>query len=115
VATPEGLAGGEIVLDLRRLTCTNLAGTDLHYVLIAHLASDDFFFVERWPTARYVIRRGRFLAKSTPGQGNLQVEGDLTLRDVTAPLVFNAAAGVAADGRVGAPSPRSSATARAGG
>jgi polyisoprenoid-binding protein YceI len=102
VGSADGLEGGEIVLDLRSLVCADLAGTDLHDVMIAHLASDDFFFVERWPTARYVIRAGRFLADAAPGAPNLRITGDLTLRGVTAPLAFTAVAGVAPDGRAGA-------------
>ena len=71
-------------------------------MLIDHLASDDFFDSARFPEARYVIREGRFGPEATPGAAELAVHGDLTLKDVTAPLAFAAAAGVAPDGTVGA-------------
>jgi len=97
-----GLQGGRIVLDLRRLTCADLAGSDLHDVLIAHLESDDFFDTERWPTATYTVKSGRWLDGAAPGAPNLAVAGELTLRGQTHPLDCVLAAGSAPDGTVGA-------------
>lgn len=97
-----GLLGGEIVLDLRRLTCADLAGSDLHDVLIAHLESDDFFDTERWPTATYTLKAGRWVEGAAPGAPNLAVAGALTLRGATHPLDCVLAAGVATDGTAGA-------------
>ncbi|MFO7608235.1 MAG: YceI family protein [Candidatus Krumholzibacteriia bacterium] len=98
--TAEGLAGGVIELDMRRLSCADLEGNDLHRVLIAHLQSDDFFDAERWPTARYEIAAGRWLEDAGPGAPNLAVEGALTLRDETRPLGCVLTAGTAPDGTV---------------
>lgn len=100
--TADGLTGGAIELDLRRLSCADLAGTDLHGVLIDHLQSDDFFDTERWPAARYEIAAGRWREGAGPGAPNLAVEGALTLRGETRPLACVLAAGAAPDGTVGA-------------
>ncbi len=43
------LSGGEIILDLKKMKCSDLEGSDLHQVLIDHLHSDDFFDVEKFP------------------------------------------------------------------
>ena len=48
---------GDVTLDLRRLTCSDLAGDPLHDVLIHHLESDDFFDVARFPEARFSFDR----------------------------------------------------------
>ena len=49
----------------------------------AHLRSADFFDVENFPTMRYVSRSVRRL-----GDDEFEVEGDLTIRDVTRPVTL---------------------------
>lgn len=54
----------------------------------AHLRSSDFFDVERYPTARFVVT-----AVEPRGGGRYTVRGDLTLRDVTQPIELSAESG----------------------
>jgi rhodanese-related sulfurtransferase len=89
---------GEAVLDLRRITCTDLAGDAMHDVLIHHLESDDFFDVTRFPEARFSFDRAE-CCSDKPGCTNLKLHGQLTLRGVTKPLVVEAAAGVTDEGK----------------
>ena len=49
---------GEFTIDFSTMRCNDLAGDPLHDVLIAHLASDDFFDTERHPTATFTVQRG---------------------------------------------------------
>jgi polyisoprenoid-binding protein YceI len=49
----------------------------------AHLRSADFFDVEHYPTMRYVSRSVRQV-----GDSEFEVEGDLTIRDVTRPIAL---------------------------
>ncbi len=93
------LTGGEFAIDLRRLECTDLAGTDLHDVLIHHLHDDDFFDVANHPTARFVITRATPVTNPTPGAPNLDITGDLTLRGKTEPVQFLATAGLTPEGK----------------
>ena len=93
------ITGGEVVLSMHQIHCADLAGTPLHDVLIAHLRSDDFFDTERFPEARVVLRSVQFDPNAAPGGQNLNVEADLTLKGVTAPVSFTASAGLDADGR----------------
>jgi polyisoprenoid-binding protein YceI len=93
------VTGGEVVIATHEIHCDDLAGTPLHDVLVAHLRSDDFFDTERFPEARVVLRSASFDANAPPGGQNLRVEADLTLKGVTAPVSFNASAGLDADGR----------------
>jgi polyisoprenoid-binding protein YceI len=49
-----------------------------------HLKTEDFFFVEKYPTITFES------TKVTPaGEGKLQVEGNLTMRGVTKPVVLD--------------------------
>lgn len=93
------LSGGEIVIDLTRLECTDLAGTNLHDVLISHLHNDDFFDVENHPNAKFVITQVEPGLESAPGSPNLKITADLTIRGQTHPIVFTASAGLTEEGK----------------
>ena len=90
-------SGGEAVLDLHRISCSDLAKSNLHDVLIHHLESDDFFDVARFPEARFHFERAEVCSEK-PGCRNLKLHGALTLRGVTKPLVIEASAGFTPDG-----------------
>ena len=92
------LCGGQITLDLTGLTCTDLAGTPMHDVLIAHLQGDDFFDVERYPTAVLSITKATRIAE-TPGSPNLEITADLTLRGMTHSICFLTSGGLTSEGR----------------
>jgi polyisoprenoid-binding protein YceI len=92
------LVGGEVIFDMSSITCENLTGTPLHDVLVGHLKSDDFFDVERYPTARFEIISSEVLDDKS-GAPNLAVHGRLTLKNVTDSVEFTAAAGVTPEGQ----------------
>jgi rhodanese-related sulfurtransferase len=94
------LRGGEFILDLTRITCTDLAGSPLHDVLVNHLQDHDFFDVARFPEARLVITRAEVIGPD--GAANLRITADLCLRGETHPVVFEAEAGVTQDGKAAA-------------
>lgn len=96
------LVGGEFTLNMRAITCQDLAGDPLHDVLIAHLVSHDFFDVELYPEARFVIRATERVAGATPGAPNLVVSGELTLKNISRALEFVASAGLTAEGKAAA-------------
>jgi polyisoprenoid-binding protein YceI/rhodanese-related sulfurtransferase len=96
------LTKGEITLNMDAITCQDLAGDPLADVLIGHLKSDDFFDVELYPEARFVIASVQPIAHATPGSPNLSVRGDLTLKGTTRPLEFIATAGVTPEGKAAA-------------
>lgn len=93
------LAGGSFVIDMADIHCTDLAGDPLHDVLVNHLRDHDFFDTGVFPEARLEIRSAAPIAGATPGSPNLRVHALLTLKDVTAPLDFDACAGLTPDGR----------------
>jgi polyisoprenoid-binding protein YceI len=89
---------GEVTLDMKRLTCSDLAGNPLHDVLIHHLESDDFFDVARFPEARFSFDHAE-RCSDRAGCRNLKLHGQLTLRGVTKPLDIDACAGVTPEGK----------------
>jgi rhodanese-related sulfurtransferase/polyisoprenoid-binding protein YceI len=96
------LVGGEFTLDMGNIVCDDLSGDPSHNVLVGHLKSDDFFDVERYPEARYVITSTEPVGNATPGAPNLKVHGELTLKSTTRPLELLATAGVTPDGKAAA-------------
>jgi rhodanese-related sulfurtransferase len=96
------LTGGRVVIDLNNIECFDLKGTEWHDVLIHHLKSDDFFEVERYSEALFVINSARRMDGASLGQPDLEITGDLTLKSISAPLTFRAAAGVTPDGKAAA-------------
>ena len=86
------LVGGEVVVDMRKIRCDDLDGNPLHHILIDHLESDDFFDVEKYGEARLDITKASEVSKHS-GERNLEVFGNLSMKGVTHPVQFAAAAG----------------------
>ncbi|MGA9271416.1 MAG: YceI family protein [Lutimonas sp.] len=76
------LTGGEFVVDMTTIVTDDLEG-EYKGKLEGHLKSDDFFGVEKFPTANMVIKK----VKST-GKNSYEVTGDLTVKGKTAPVTF---------------------------
>ncbi len=74
------LAQGSFTIDMTTITSTDGAGARLE----GHLKADDFFGVEKFPTANFVI------TKVTPAAGKLTVSGNLTIKGITKALSFPA-------------------------
>lgn len=77
------LTGGEFVVDMTTIVTNDLEG-EYKGKLEGHLKSDDFFGVEKHPTAKMTFTK----VKST-GKNSYQVTGDLTIKDITAPVTFD--------------------------
>ncbi len=78
------LKGGSFVIDMRTISCEDLQGK-YKGKLEDHLKSDDFFSVETFPSASFII------TKSVPqGPGAYDVEGDLTIKGITKSIKFPA-------------------------
>ncbi len=81
----EQLVGGNFTMDMTSITVLDLTG-NYKAKLEGHLKSDDFFGVEKHPTAKFEITR--VVSRGTPG--DYKVEGDLTVKGITKPIRFNA-------------------------
>ena len=58
--------------------------------LVGHLRADDFFHVDRFPTATLDIRTSKIIGKTSSGLYEVKIEGDLTIKDIKKPITFNA-------------------------
>lgn len=94
------LEGGEIVLDMTRLTNRDLQDETLRALLETHLKSDDFFDVACYPSATVRLLAGEPLVAASPGTANYRVLAELTLKGVTRPLDFAAQVAPQQDGSV---------------
>jgi polyisoprenoid-binding protein YceI len=79
------LMGGTFDIDMSSISCTDLEGGSAAK-LVGHLKSADFFGVDKYPTAHFVINR----AIPQDSKGNYKIIGDLTIKDKTNPITFKA-------------------------
>ena len=79
------LTGGEFVMDMTTITCTDLDG-EWGGKLIGHLNSADFFETDKYPTSKLVIKE---ISKSTEGNA-YAINAELTIKGITKPVGFTA-------------------------
>jgi polyisoprenoid-binding protein YceI len=61
--------------------------------IVRHLASDDFFDVAKYPTAKFQLTAAKPLPPGTPGSPNYEISGRLTLKGITGWIAFSAIVG----------------------
>lgn len=100
-----GQADGTLVYDPDNVAASSvqvtlpLAGLDaLVPDLTDHLRSADFFDAEKFPNITFKSTK-----VEAAGEGKLKVSGDLTIRDVTKPVVLDVTLNKAGEGRNGQP------------
>jgi polyisoprenoid-binding protein YceI len=86
------LKAGSFALDTRSIVVTDIKDAGSNAKLLGHLKSEDFFAVEKFPTANFVTT-----AITNKGNGNYEVTGNLTIKGITNPISFPATITVAGD------------------
>ena len=79
------LTGGAFEVDMATIDCDDLQG-EWKDKLVGHLKSDDFFGVAKYPTAKFVITS--VISRGKPGE--YKIIGDLTIKETTKEIKFNA-------------------------
>ena len=92
------LVGGHLTVDMTSLRCSDIGDPAMNAHLIAHLESDDFFSVDKYPRAELEIREVDFRSDVRLDEANYQIKGDFTLRGVTNPIEFAAVVARKGDG-----------------
>lgn len=82
----KNVVGAEINMDLNSIVCTDLTDDEWNKKLVGHLKSDDFFSVEKFPTAKFEITS---MTKSSKA-GEYDVKGNLTMKGATHEINFPA-------------------------
>ena len=78
------LVGGGFVIDMTTIVCTDLSGKGKASIE-GHLKSDDFFSVDKFPTASLTI-----LDVKKKGLGQYQVNANITIKGMTQEIMFDA-------------------------
>jgi len=78
--------GGSFVIDMSSINVLDLEG-EYKDKLMGHLRSDDFFSVEKHPTAKFVITS---INKSEATDATHFIAGDLTIKGITNKITFPA-------------------------
>lgn len=81
----DNLTGGEFTIDMSTISTTDLEG-EYAQKLVGHLSSPDFFNIESFPTAKFVITKVVSRGKT----GDYKITGDLTIKESTESITFNA-------------------------
>jgi polyisoprenoid-binding protein YceI len=84
------VVGGTLTIDMNSITNTDLTDPEYNGQLVGHLKNDDFFSVDKHPTATFKINAVSPIADAAAGQPNYNVEGDLTIKGITKPVSFPA-------------------------
>ncbi len=79
------IVGGDFIVDMTSITNTDLK-EDSKQKLVGHLKSDDFFGVQTYPTAEFVVTKSSKFTDGTDGIATLT--GDLTIKGKTENISF---------------------------
>ncbi len=74
------LVSGQITLDMDSISNLDLQDGVFRRMLLAHLKSEDFFAVARFPTAGILLTGSEAIDGATPGSPNYTVQGELTIK-----------------------------------
>jgi len=79
------LVGGEFIIDMTSITCTDIESEKKNKYLVDHLKDEDFFDVNKFPEAKLVVNRVKNLEGS-----QFEMKGNMTIKGITNPVTFNA-------------------------
>jgi polyisoprenoid-binding protein YceI len=80
--TDDLLTGGYFEMDMTNIECTDLKGASKDK-LVGYLKSEDFFGVEKHPTAKFKI-----IAVAPQGTGKYKIDGNMTIKESTKKISF---------------------------
>ena len=82
------IVAGNFVIDMASIKNTDLEDEGYNQKLVGHLKSDDFFGVEKYPTAKFVVTKS-----SKFSNGKATVTGDITIKGKTESITFEVTKG----------------------
>jgi polyisoprenoid-binding protein YceI len=72
------IESGNFVIDMTSITNTDLKDDGYNQKIVGHLKSEDFFGVEKYPTANFVVTQSTKFSK-----GTATITGDITIKGKT--------------------------------
>jgi len=85
VGTGNKISGGTFVIDMKSMANDDITDAGMKAKLMGHLASDDFFSIEKFPESKMVIKKVTAIAGD-----EFKFLVDLTIKGITNPVEFNA-------------------------
>jgi len=79
------ITNGEIQIDMTSIVITDIEDTKTHDDFFTHLKNDDFFSVDKFKSAKLEIT-----SSAKKENSNFTISGNLTIKDITHPISFNA-------------------------
>ena len=77
------MVAGNFVVDMTSITNTDLENENYNQKLVGHLKSDDFFGVEKYPTAKFELTQS-----SKFSDGKASISGDINIKGNTESISF---------------------------
>lgn len=77
------IVDGNFVIDMKTITNTDIKDEKYNKKLVGHLKSDDFFGVEKFPTATFVVTNSTVF-----NDGKATITGNLTIKGITESISF---------------------------
>jgi polyisoprenoid-binding protein YceI len=84
------LVDGKIILDMNTISDDDLLDQTWKGVLESHLKSSDFFDVKKYPEAVFAFGSVKEIPGALAGEFNHEMEGILTIKDISKAIKFNA-------------------------
>lgn len=86
------LTGGKFTIDVAAIRILDVTDPATNTQFAGHLASDDFFSTDKYPTASFAIT-----GAVQQADNQYHIEGDLTIKGITHPVGFDAAVALQGD------------------
>ncbi len=84
------VTGGRFEIDMQSIVNKDLTNADLNAKLVGHLKSDDFFSVQKFPVASFIMSNAVFNSKAGNSDPNYTITGDLRIKGITKKITFPA-------------------------
>jgi polyisoprenoid-binding protein YceI len=84
--------GGSFIVDMNSITNVDLTNKESNQKLVNHLKSKDFFDVEKFPKANFVITNISAISNNgiSEKKATHRIDGDLTIKSITKKVSFDA-------------------------
>jgi polyisoprenoid-binding protein YceI len=86
------LAGGNVIIDTTSIDILDITDPATNAQFAGHLASDDFFSIDKFPTASLEVT-----SVTRKNASTYHVEGNLTIKGITRPIAFGLEANAQGD------------------
>ena len=83
--TKNAISGGSFVVNMKTIVDEDITNEEMKKKLLGHLASDDFFSIEKFPESNLVVKK----VASVSGD-DYHFVADLTIKGITNPVEFDA-------------------------